>query len=382
MILLWTALASPAHACDAAALRADVVSASPQGVANAFVALADCDADNAASIAGQALDKVLSGDAGNKLVIRAVEVGAGDEARDWIGGLQSDERSRTIAAVGGACSGDDGTVNAAISRFLVETHDQLGEDFWKERWYRSLADCREPGIQALLKAQIEKDPGRDYSRFAGVLEVYARNLGGDAVPTLVTLGVKAGDDAEMLTYIVNAFADAAQVGSLDGQDAAATAAAVKAITGMAASLPAQALDQARTTLLSMGAEAESSAMAGHRYAAEKRDDGKLHYGLIAVETATCKKGDTQIGVHVGEAVEPGNKWPDQVHEGIQAAVESGWSFEVASKCKGQGSVEVLLTDLPMGDTAAVDAWVKEQLREIDKREAKKRFDFEESALAL
>lgn len=376
MIALLAALSPTAAAqdCNVYELQTALVEATPHGVAAAFVALADCDAAAASRVVGTAFDKVLAGEGGNTVVIKAIEIGAADAARSWLDGLQSDERSKTISAIGDACQDSE-----AVAAFLVETHGLLGEDFWTDRWYRSLAECRAPGIQSLLQEAIDAGSD-DRTRFFGVLEVYSRNLGAGAIPTLESLAGEL-ESAEELTYVINAFADAAQVGSLEGQDPEVTKAAVAAINALAPELPAQALDQARTTLTSLGDEASANALSAWRYADRMRDDGKLHYGLIAVETATCKKGDTWLGLHSGEAVEGGALWPDQIQAAAEAAVESQWTFELAKKCKGTAEITVLMTELP-GDEAAIQEWADEQLKELREREVKKLLEYSPAPLAL
>lgn len=376
MIALLAALFPPTAAqdCSAYELQAALNEATPRGVADAFAALAACDPAAAERSVGIAFDKVLAGDGGNAVVIQAIEVGADDAARSWLESLQSDERSRTISAIGAACQDSE-----PVADFLIATRDQLGDAFWTDRWYRSLAECRVAGIQELLQGAIDEGSA-DRTRFFGVLEVYARNLGAAAVPTLERLAGEL-ESAEEVTYVINAFADAAQVGSLEGQDPEATAAAIAAIGRLAPGLPAQALDQARTTLISLGDEAAASALSAYRYADLLRDDGKLHYGLIAVEVATCKKGDTWLGLHSGEAVEGGALWPDQIRAAAEAAVERQWTFELAKKCKGSAAIEVLLTELP-GDEAAIREWTEEQLGELRGREAKKVLEYSPPPLAL
>jgi len=374
LTLLLMAPLAAAQDCNTATLKKDLTDASPQGVANAYVALADCDAAAAKGAASGAFERVLTGEGGNTLVVKAIEVGATDEARKWLNSIQSDERSRTVAGLGSACGESE-----PVASFLLAAYDDLGDAFWTDRWYRSLAECRRPEIQSMLQEAIDAG-SKDRTRFFGVLEVYSRNLGAAAVPTLE--GLAAGlDNAEELTYIVNAFADAAQVGSLDGQDAEATKLAIAAIQGLAPELPAQALDQARTTLLSLGDEDASNKLSAYRHA-DQMIDGELHYGLIAVETASCKKGDTWIGIHTGEIVEPGDLWPDQIQAAAEAAIEGQWEFELAKKCKGTSAIEVLITEAPMGSPEGGTEWLDEQLEEIRGREAKKTYEYTPPALKL
>ncbi len=373
MLIALISTAAFAQDCDSAALQTAVDEAAPASVSRAYVALAACDAEAAKEVAPAAFEKALTGTDGNALLVAAIEVGAGEDGRRWIEGQQSDERSSTIAGVGKACAESE-----AVQAFVVDAHQNLGNSFWADRWYRSLADCRVPAIQDLLNAEVA-DPSDDRTRFFGVLEVWARNLGGAAVPTLKELASTIENEEE-LTYVVNAFADAAQVGSLDGQDAEATTAAIAAINEVAPNLPARAVEQARTTLTSLGASTDADALVRYRFADKTREDGRLHWGVIAVEVATCKKGDTWLGVHTGSVNDVGTVWPDQIQGATDTAL-AAWTFELADKCKGTQSLEVYLPSEPQ-TADELEAWTKDQLEELEKRSAKKRVDVAEPPLAL
>ncbi len=374
MLTLLVALAAPAQAqdCNAKELEKALAEASPTGVPAAYQALASCDAARAKKQAAPAFGRVLSGEGGDALVISAIGVGAEAEVRTWIDSLQSDERSRTVAALGAACN-----ANEQVAGFLSNTATSMGQSFWTDRWYRSLAECRSPSIQALLQAEVEAG-GDDRTRFFGVLEVYSRNLGKDAVPFL-TEQLGAITDAEELTYVVNAFADAAQVGSLNGQDAETTALAVSAIVAAAPTLPWRAVEQARTTLTSLGATAESDALVAVRYKDVLRDDG-LHWGVVVVETGTCKKG-VHVNVHAGEALEGGTMWPDQIAASIEGAALAAWEYPLAKKC--EVAHEVLVTSQPM-DAAALEVWTNDTIREVSTKATadKKATLVEDTPLAL
>lgn len=338
-VLLALSTAS-AQDCNTKTLKAGLAESTPTGVPVAFNAMAECDAALAAKSAPQALEKVLPGKEGNQVLVTAVKVGASEPAMAYIKGLQSDERSRAVASLGTACNG-----NEQVSGFLTSAAESLGDEFWTDRWYRSLTECRNDEVQALLQSEVDK-PEHDQTRFFGVVEVYARNLGKDAIPTLKRLLGELQNEEE-LTYVVNAFADAAQVGSLEGQDAETTQLAVAAIVEMAPALPPKAVEQARTTLLSLGAENEANSLGGVRYK-DRMVDGKLQYGVVVVETATCKKGDQMVGVHLGVLEEAGNAWPDQVAAQVDGA-SYGWEYNLAAdrKCKGTSQNTVFITKQPV-----------------------------------
>ncbi|MFT5586881.1 MAG: hypothetical protein ACI9VR_004484 [Cognaticolwellia sp.] len=341
MLTLLLALSTAsAQDCNTKALQAGLAESTPTGVPVAFKAMAQCDAALAAESAPQAFEKVLAGKEGNQVLVAAVKVGANDAAMAYINGLQSDERSRAVASLGSACNG-----NEQVSSFLTGAAETLGESFWTDRWYRSLAECRNDNVQAFLQSEVDK-PERNKTSFFGVVEVYARNLGKDSIPTLKRLLGELQNEEE-LTYVVNAFADAAQVGGLEGQNAETTQLAVAAIVEIAPELPPKAVEQARTTLLSLGAESEANALGGVRYQ-DRMVNGKLQYGVVVVETATCKKGNQMVGVHMGILEEGGNAWPDQVTAQVDGASYS-WEYNLAAgrKCKGTSQNTVFITNQPV-----------------------------------
>ena len=341
MLTLLLALSTAsAQDCNTKAVKAGLAEATPMGMPVAFKAMAECDAVLAAESAPQAFETVLAGKEGNQVLVTAVKVGANDAAMAYINGLQSDERSRAVASLGTACNG-----NEQVSSFLTGAAETLGESFWTDRWYRSLAECRNQDVQAFLQSEVDRSAG-DRTRFFGVVEVYARNLGKDAIPTLERL-LSELENEEELTYVVNAFADAAQVGGLEGQNVETTQLAVAAIVGMAPQLPPKAIEQARTTLLSLGAEAEANALAGARYQ-DRMVDGKLQYGVVVVETAVCKKGNQMVGVHMGVLEEAGHAWPDQITAQVDGASYS-WEYDMAAsrKCKGTSQNTVFITSQPV-----------------------------------
>ncbi|MFH1466603.1 MAG: hypothetical protein ABIO70_19615 [Pseudomonadota bacterium] len=354
---------TPAQAqdCDAKALKAQIVDASPRAVAGLFLDLADCDPKVAQQEAPAAFQKILSGQEGVKAAAAAVRVGASQTVRDWIEALISDERAATLAGLGEACSQEPAMVG-----FFVESHHQLGDRFWRDRWHRGLSECRTPEIQDLLRKAFQEDPvKKDSSRFGSILEVYCSNARREAIPWLKALMFTTYEENQL--HIMSAFANAAGVGTPEGMDAEAAKEAITAIIDVAPQLPAKVVEQARITLESLGAMQEADELVAVRYADRRQADGRFMWGAIAVETATCKKGETRLGVWSAPVFEPGHRWPDQMHDPVQAAVEAGWELDVAKKCKGTSTVEVIVSPHPFLDGAEWATWRDEQLRDIRKR---------------
>lgn len=372
LALLALSSEAQAQACNPKALTKELGAAVPQEVPAAWGRLRDCDSKLALAQAKGALDRSIPGPATDALVLEVLAVGGDDAARAWLGALPADERSRTLALLGQSCD------KPRVPEFLAAAPAALGDRFWTERWYRSMAACRAPAVQTLLEEELRRG-NPDRTRFFGIVEVYARNLGKDAIPTLQELGGTLTDTEELI-YLLNAFSDAAQVGSNSGTDPEAAAAAVAAIVALSPKLPPRAVESARTTLLSLGAEAEANRLAALRFADRAWPDGQLHHGLVVVETAACKKGKTWVGVHVGEGVHGGVWWPDQMQAQADAAA-GGWTYELAGKCKGTSTNTVLVSPEPLAPDA-LKSWQDEQVREASKAVADKLLVLPEEALRL
>ncbi len=373
--LLLAVSAAQAQDCDVRSLQAALEEASPSMVADAFGRLADCDAAAADALAAATLPRALAGSDVGPLLTSAVRVGAHDEVRAWIDGQPSYERSGSIKLLGESC----GEV-AEVAAFLVASEAALGDAFWNQRWYRSLTECRTPEVQALLLREVQT-PSSDRSRFLGVLEAFARNFGKDAIPYLKTL-IILGEREEDLTYIVNAFADAAQVGSIDGRDEEAAALAIATLFEMAPHLPEQALTQAATTLEALGAGERAGELAGAHFRDRTWEDGKLHYGLVVVESAVCRKGKEQVVLHSTEVTEGGKGWSTDWRPRIDDAIAS-WNFDLAADCKGEArEPEVFLSPEPLLDPADVAGYQQAIRRQVEQRSPAKLEVQEEAPVAL
>jgi hypothetical protein len=358
-----------AQDCDARLLAKKITDASPVGVASVFEELAACDAKRAKRSAPEAFGRMIWGNRSVGALVAGISLGQNDLVRDWIGQLRSDERSSALASLGAACAG-----NEPVADFLTESHDVLGEKFWSQRWYRSLSECRYESVQELLTKAVDETKG-DRDRFLGVLEVFARNQGPEAVEKITTL-LKENEDDELAVYLVKTYADAAQVGSAEGQNEEATAAGVAAILELAPSMSVRVLKQSQTTLLGLGAEEQSKGLLGIHFSSQMWEDGLLHYGLVVLETARCKKGKkTKIGVHLGSLTEVGHRFPAVVHQEALAAAQEHWEFGLSKKCKVKQELEFFVSDKPLLNADAISAWGKIQQESLVERVVSKTVEF-------
>ncbi len=373
-VLLGTALGQD---CDSRALTRQVTEASPLAVSRHFTALAACHPASAKRQVSGVFERMITGPDTLDALKAAMALDENDRVRSWVASLRSDERSTVIASIGNACADSE-----LVADFLVESHEVLGERFWSERWYRSLADCRVEGIQEILISEIS-EPSDDRSRFLSVLEAYARNLGPESLPRLTELALSMTTSEEQI-YIVNAFADAGRVGSLEGPHPGAALAAITALLALVPDLQqGRPQEQARTTLRSLGAEEAAEHLARIYYQERAWPDERLHYGLIVVETALCRNGKYKVGVHTGRIAEPGRIFPSDLAGPATESAQSTWELDLAERCRGTQELTVLVPELPAADSAEIEAWTAETLESIEIPPRARRTDIpEEGELEL
>ncbi|RME23483.1 MAG: hypothetical protein D6798_13440 [Deltaproteobacteria bacterium] len=379
LVALVAGISAPAVAgdCDVRALRTEIEEASPVQVGPLFVRLAACDADAARAIAPTQLLRILPGPEGDAAAVAAIDVGADDSLLAWTDGMISKDRSRTIAALGEACD-----AHPAVKQFLLGTRDRLGDRFWEERWYRALASCSGPEVGAVLAAELDKDVGADKTRYFGVLEAFARSQGAAAIPKLEEL-MGRFSDPEGQTYIINAFPDAAHVGSTEGTNPEAARQAVAAIERLAPTLTPKAVEAARVALQSLGADAAADQMAGERFRDRRQEDGGLLWGVVVVESAPCKKGtQTWRRVHSALVQGTGNTWPDQLQEKVEASATTTWTFDLGDKCRSESELKWIVPAEPFADEAAFEAWREEQRKDLKLQPADKSWDTEHEPLII
>jgi hypothetical protein len=365
-----TAAAGPpeAAACATAPLVKEIAEGTPDVAATAFTTLARCAPAVAKKEAPKAWARLVQGEPTDQASVAAIEIGAQDAVATWITGLQSDERARAIKALGAACG-----ASPAVQGFFVERAAKLGDDFWDQRWYRALEACPAPEVQGLLVAQLEKGAA-DRARWGGVLEVYARGQKGAALPTLTGLLGK-NTDAELQSIIIGALGDVARASAGAADAEAVQKTAIEAIKGGAAKLQPRAMEAARLTLVALGDEQGADKLAEVRFADRAQADGSHRWGLVVMETATCKKDKVQQRVHVGTAGEPGNTWPDQMKARVEPSIGSKWPTDLIKACKGEGKVEIYLSPEPLKSAEEINAWNEQQLKSLIKPDMKvPRFD--------
>ena len=197
--------------CDSAPLLVELEESAPATRASVWNDLYACDTAVAQEHITPTLETMLTGPAANAAVSTFIGLGQSEAVGTWLEGLPSHDKNGVIGWLGEQCKSDEN-----IANFFVSMHGKKGDAFFKERWHRGLSDCRTDVIRTLLSDEIGKRAAgqvTDATGFFSILEAYARNLGADAVPTLSALG-KSQTNPEVLSYVVNAFADAAATGEM------------------------------------------------------------------------------------------------------------------------------------------------------------------------
>jgi len=109
-----------------------------------------------------------------------------------------------------------------------------------------------------------------------------------------------------------------------------------------------------------------------RYADLLWEDGRFHYGLVALETAQCKNGKIRLGVHTGSLAEGGKLFPHAIKAQAPGATSYSWVFPIAEKCKGRQTLEYFVSPMPFSTPEEITAFHAEVNKELEKRAATKR----------
>ena len=89
-------------------------------------------------------------------------------------------------------------------------------------------------------------------------------------------------------------------------------------------------------------------------------DGNYRYAVSATEEVACKNGKTQVWWTHGLFTDPGTQWPDSFEMDVEDAARAAWDLNRAEKCKGTGKVTVVMSEEPVVDDAAYEAFVEAQ----------------------
>lgn len=337
-----------AQDCDVRSLSRQLKDAPPIRIADHFLALAECDDGAARRVAKATVPRILPGDRAAAALVEAAHLGAETAVREWLDRSEPDVRSRTIDAIGRRCEADPDKVSA----FLVSSADALGDAFWEQRWYRGLGSCPTEPVRALLTQGLDHPKvGRDVrprTPFYGVLEVYARNLGAQALPTLTELVSAPHDDRDAVT-LVNAFADAGGAAEREPDPSrreAAAQALIQAVPGM----PREAVERARGVLNALQAPDQASSIARHAWPQAWND--AYTWAVALTEVVTCRNGKVDVYLYTGLARDEQGRWPDEILPRLEDAARAAWPVDGAARCRGTSTFELATPGVPVTQEAA------------------------------
>lgn len=358
-MLLSLLFSAAAATCDVKALQTSFANASPASAGKVFAELAACDPVAAKAFAPTAFSRIIAGEAADAALVAAVAVGATGDVQTWISSREPDEKSAALKMLGGSCE------KPGVPAFFTDSAKSLGDKFWSESWYTGLSTCRDAGVQELLRGVVMTP--KVEARYFSVLSIFSRNLGKNAIPVIKTL-LEQRTETELLVNLVSALSDAA-LSDVSAGDASARALAVSTILEVAPKLPVQAINQARITLIGLGAEAESDGLVAVRYSSVLQADKSLIYGAVILDVATCKKGDTKVEIHVVQVNDSGHTWPDQLLERVKTQTSGSIALDLGARCKGTSVPEYIVSTEPFKDVAAFQAWADEQVKAAEKKYA-------------
>ena len=368
--LILASTLSFAADCDVPALKKKVTSDSPDNAANAYTMLSGCDAKAAAGLTSKLYKNLLPSTNGYTAMVRSIELGKSSSAVNWIQSLQSDGRAGAIGALSKACSGSD-----SVQAFFVAQAEALGDEFWEQRWYRSLDDCESEAINEILGARLEGGLEIGRSQYLGVLEVYARGAEANALGAIgraMNAGIENGDE-ELQINAIMAFSDAARVSGTEVGNQKVAGKAIKRISEKSAELAPKAIHQARLTLQALGSEEAADNLVQYAFADATQEDGSLLWGVVAVENAKCKRDKEKQLIHTGMIVDSAKRtWPDQLKPAARASAKTAWGgFKLADTCKGSGAVKIFVPEAPFADEAAYETWKDAVVAENKRTDLKK-----------
>ena len=335
-----------AHACSSKDLQRALSAAKGEAIPPAYAALAECDYNAAKTMAKATFARAKSGLGLDGLAVTGAHVGAWTELRTWRAARPADIQTTIDAALVGACAEDEQVAGWFADLARVEK-----QKFWTSGPWRDLGECRQPAVQELLSAAVS-GPFADRAAWIDLLGVFGHNLGALAVAPLGGL-LMASTDVHEAEAILGAMGQAAQVG---GDAAREPAIAALVVAGESAPLPM--LPAIRQQLGALGAKSKADPFAARYY--EGRIEGRaFHYGVVAVESATCKKKVERARIHTGEATDPRLAWPDQSAPKIDNEARRAWTLDLTRQCKGSGTTTVLVSPEPL-PAADLQLWIQSE----------------------
>lgn len=343
--------------CDVKSLSKTATSGAGDSSAEAFLTLLSCNSGAAKKVASSSISQFVPSETSYKAVIASLQSGLYGDVAKWIAGLQSDEKPLALRYLGNNCSAE------GVEAFFIEEAKALGEQYWDNRWYKYTSKCQGEGNISLLEAEVRKKEELDRTRYFGVLTAYARTAGSKSIP-LLKEQLANEENEEVQINLIQAFSDAAGNGTDAGIDSKIAAEASAIIFEQAEKYGTKALNQARTTLNVLQDLEKADQLAQYAYKGALQDDGSLLWGVIAVESGTCKKDKKKQQVHSASVKDMGKStWNDELQDHVRDVVEIQWEafLTLDSKCGTDYKVDYIVPSQPFASEADYQKWVEESL---------------------
>ena len=197
--------------CDIKSLSKTASSGAGDSSAEAFLTLLGCDTEAAKNISASSISQFVPSEVSYKAVIASLQSGLYSDVAKWIAGLQSDEKPLALRFLGDQCS------EKAVEAFFVEESKALGEKYWDDRWYKYTTKCQGEANLTILESEVRRKEELDRTRYFGVLSAYARTAGSNSIPLLQEQLLNEKNE-EVQINLIQAFSDAAGIGTDNGID--------------------------------------------------------------------------------------------------------------------------------------------------------------------
>ena len=382
MLFLISLILKSAFACDSTALTKQLIDNTGDKAAKAFTELAQCDASKAKRFAKNSIINFIGSEDGYQAALQGIRIGEEKYVLEWMNQqLGPDEQKQFLRTLGDACQKTN-----EVQNFFVNSAQNNTDIFWKNRYYQYVTDCRVEPIQQILEKQLQLGVDQGRPLYFAVASAYARNLEAKSIPLLAEQLSNTQEEEIQANLIVAMFEAVEESKKNHPEDrklqTEANKLLIETLSNHAEKLTPAGILQARKTLTILEAEAESDALAGLYYAANKQSDDTFIWGVVVVENATCKKDKLKQNIFHAPIHESGMMWADQVEEKAKPSIEYGWDVNLATQCKGTSEILYFVPESPFANIDEYDAWAKQLIESQKNPEVKKTLVLQKEDLSL
>jgi hypothetical protein len=248
------------------------------------------------------------------------------------------QRDLVAKGVGMAC-GD----HAEVLPFLKAGYFGLRSSQFAN-WDDAIAQCGNAEIDRWLHELVQKPPGTAYDeKYKVIANTYVKRNHAKAIPVLAAAGVTAAKASGPVNALIDAMAVASEPDFDQPADPNAKVEFEKGLVEIAKASPPELAAQIADRLNTSGSTAAAVSLLPVVYA-DKLKDGKLTYGVAAVEIC-----DKDAVVHFASVSEPAKRW--SIVTEIEPMARS--AFKPKLKCTSEWPV---ITSEPLAGGDKLGAW--------------------------